>query len=292
MMMENKNPLDIVGDNSHKSKYDPKLAEEFNKQVEDEERLKELRKKVGKGEPEDSKNSKDVPIGPRPEISGVQANADLSDYIFVPEKDVLISRYPVFSNIGWDDAHFALAKKGLYMPRIDVFLQHFKNVRDAAAEKTASALYDGEGNMMSQATVNDLRRDLVMSSHTFYLDALFGKSTLDTNHRVIGGKLEGTSEPLEKYLDASIFTSAELDSLNKQGLPTKRMSLIRELLGLENRDKYIYFVRPVEGAVAAYEGRSRHCLNCDKRRFESNLVFACCDVPQKLKRKLEQDVDD
>ena len=73
--------IDIIGDNPRRSRYDPNLANEFNKQVEDEERRKKLEEKLGKAKLGTDENPK-IEVPTKNVITHVGVGAP-EDYIFL-----------------------------------------------------------------------------------------------------------------------------------------------------------------------------------------------------------------
>ena len=274
--------IDIIGDNPRRSRYDPNLANEFNKQVEDEERRKKLEERL------DARKKPEEVV--KPEKVAVSADFDPSQYVLVPEHNVLIAKEATLKEKKWRETHFELAKDGLYMPRIDVFMQHFKNVRDAYSGERS--LFNGNNAELSDSELDHLWKYLAFSDGSLcvtWLDALFediglagrpSQRWIWTNHRTAGNNLVGDHVPLEWHLaeDGVI----DLKHLNSQGLPLPTAKSISQKCSAGSSIEYMC---PTNGRVAGYSSAARNAYLCcgkDPVKSVPHLgVFACRDMPQK-----------
>ena len=91
--------IDIIGDNPRRSRYDPNLANEFNKQVEDEERKRLLDEKLGRTRPRESETIISAP--------------SLDGFIYVPSIGIYIAKERTLNGKSWDEAIDEIYAKGI-----------------------------------------------------------------------------------------------------------------------------------------------------------------------------------
>lgn len=205
---------------------------------------------------------------------------DKSQYIKVPNTNLVIGRQELYKGQNWEGAHRELATQGLFMPRVNTFMRHFLNVRDAS--NGVSTLYDAENNPLPQTDALDLWKYLSTNHRGgcwTWLDALFkegvqGKPLIETDHRVNPNLISLTQpEELELYHTSDAFVSLDF---NSQGLP-KRVDANQRYVQGQN----IKFYSPVKNAVAWFVADFvRAYLICygDPTYANSRLgVFPCAE---------------
>lgn len=228
---------------------------------------------------EDDDDKKADPPQQQGKVLQVSANIDPSEYIRIPNTDILIARKEKFQNLNWEDTHYKLAENELYMPNPALFMKYFTEVISAREKKLK--IYDGSNKELSKDEVQKLYDYLTekQSWHGSWLDAKFVKNgsslELETDHKVIPNKgkktLQGKIYPLAQYLKEDCY--AEL-KFNVQGLAFEK-SKKQDYKQGEN----IYFWSPVEDRVAWFYAYSdRACLICDRPptlAYSDLGVFAC-----------------
>ena len=223
----------------------------------------------------------------------LDTNVDKSTFVYIPQKDVYIGKREILYGEKWKETHYKLDEKGFFMPRIDVLMTHFMNVKEAA--EGGRELYDRNGNSLQREESRELWDYLSSTNRNQFgkigkdkwcwtwLDALFKKDKsglyMITNHRVTmdgsGEKqLQGEKVPLDSYLKKDrVYTSL---SFNDQGLPTTESSLTNYSQG-EN----IRYWHPVKNRVAGFVADSDRaglgCLRGPSDRDGSLGVFPCAE---------------
>lgn len=214
-------------------------------------------------------------------VSPVIANVRGSNYIQVPEKNIVIAKRQAYNGLQWEQAIEAVQKDGLYVPRIDQFMQHFVNLQQAAEGKRT--LLDGDGKALTRDEaienwnyVSSTNRT-PFNSEVFWtwLDAKFEKDPdgslhLETNHKT------GNSFNIHK-LDPHLKSDCYVDlNFNNQGLPVSRNAQGNYVQG-----KNIYFWQPVEGRVAGFDagsgGAGLYCYRNPSYRNSSLGVLSCAE---------------
>lgn len=205
------------------------------------------------------------------------------DYIVVEGKNGVIAKRQNYNGLNWQTALETVARDGLLVPRIDFFMQHFLNVREAAHGR--KTLVDVAGNRLSLTEAQDHWNYVSSTNRTPYnnkpfwahLDARFkdvaGKMHLETDHRVVGGKMTHRDVLLEPYHTSNGW--ADL-SLNKQGIPRQASATNSYAQG-----QNIYLYAPVNDRVAGFDAYSvRAVLYCirDPQYSGADLgVLACAE---------------
>ena len=91
-------------------------------------------------------------------ISPEARKIDLSAFLYVPQRKVYISIKPLDFKDGrrfnWEESHYLLGDKGLFMPSGGIFLTHYVNVRDAAHGR--KTLYYANGKELKVGEAFDL----------------------------------------------------------------------------------------------------------------------------------------
>ena len=215
----------------------------------------------------------------------VQASINRKDYVKVPNTNTLIAKFEPDESKGltWEKTHYKLAENGLFMPAPALFMPYFMNVIDAYNGKIQ--LYDGLGNQINRKEVEDIYKHLtinhVNNGAYSWLDALFKEENnfwyIETEHRVINGKLKGTRQPLEICLMEDCYVSLDF---NKQGLAIKKSNNQEYEQG-----KNIKFVYPKDGTVAGFVANSDWAdLDCYRIPQDSSSdlgVFPCAEGTSK-----------
>lgn len=198
---------------------------------------------------------------------------DRSAYIIVPEKQRIIARKQMFNELQFHAAREQCAYQELQMSRIDVFIEHYCNVHDAALGKTE--LYDGNGKTIHKNEGEQLWECISMDCWT-WLDAVFSRSVegtmnMETDFKIRrvqqnGGILEQRSSrcvPLELPIVEKGYVSL---LFNAQGMPLQRDTDQKYVRG-KNMD----FYSPIEGNVAGFGAYSDWAsLSCDRDPTDLN----------------------
>ncbi|MBI2452554.1 hypothetical protein HYV50_05795 [Candidatus Pacearchaeota archaeon] len=160
-------------------------------------------------------------------------------FIYVPSLKIQIAKQHSCLGKNWYQSHEELQNQGLSMPILPEFIE-FRKYLEANPTQENQAIFE------EIFAIRDPWR-------AEYLDAFFVKKGreiyINYNHKIVNGKLTPQNiEPLEKCLmkDCNI----DLNSFNKQGLPTKK-----------GTDFFYYF--PRENTVARFFANSgRAFLDC------------------------------
>ena len=210
----------------------------------------------------------------------VQNNINKSDYIVIPNTDILISREELYKGKTWNDAHYALQENGLFMPTPAIFMDYFLKVKEA--EEGKISLNYSDGNPLNKKEAKNLWKYLTTNFDNgcwTWLDSLFKKEKnkwyIYTDHKVVkknnNKELAGNKNELEQCLREDAYVTLDF---NKQGLPKTRSSNQNYQQG-----NNIYFYHPKENSVARFNAYlDRAGLNCvgDPSDSISVLgVFAC-----------------
>jgi len=245
---------------------------------------------------EDENEEKEAQEKPQGTPLIVEANIDPSDYIQIPNRNIMIAKEETLEGETWENTHYKLAEDGLFMPSPAIFMPYFVNVRDAA--KGNLILYDGEGKPIERDEAEDLWEHYseYESGCVTWLDAKFyrekgkwysrekGKWKIAYDHKVkiqngeksLVSRILDLNCPLER--DEKKRFHVYLD-FNSQGLPTQKYSdgsfpIIPE--------EGIWFWPPKDGAVAMFHThrvRGIVVLNCesDLNEVYSPGVSACAE---------------
>jgi len=214
----------------------------------------------------------------------VRARVNKSDYIVVPNTNIIISKEEIHRGLDWNNTHYALADNGLYMPSPSLFVNYFKSVLEA--KKGNLVLSYADNTTLSIGEVDDLYKYLTTNHRNgcwTWLGAKFdagsGHKSLDieTDYKVVkigsDKKLEGKRSPLEVCVSDNGFVDL---NFNRQGLPTGKTKSQKYSQG-----NNIYFYSPVNDRVARFESDSGWAdLSCggDPAGSDAGLgVFACAD---------------
>jgi len=193
----------------------------------------------------------------------VQVNAQINphDYIQVPQHNIVIAREMGYRGKNWYETLDALAGDGLIMPRIDHFMTHFMNVREAASGEV-DLLY-ADGASVSDIYAKELWAYLSSTDRGnkgicwTWLDVKFskdssGKLKLETNHR---GKNRHDSYDLEDHAKKDGWVDLEF---NSQGIPKDNSSV-----GDYSQGNNMYFHQPGKERVARFDaGLDKAALYC------------------------------
>lgn len=199
------------------------------------------------------------------------------EYIQVPQKNIVIALRETDKGLQYVPALTAVLSRGLFAPRVDQFMTHRANVKEAAEGKR-TLLY-ADGTPVSTPDTRELWEYMSSTNRTnrgvcwTWLDALFkcdpqGKLYMETDHRLVPGGLtlapKVTRVSLSSYLEVN-GAWADL-SLNAEGLPTRASSS-----NSYNPASNIYFWQPTENKVARFGADSGWAsLSCDGDPSYSN----------------------
>ena len=226
-------------------------------------------------------NTPNTALGDLPEI--VKRNP--KNYILVPEKNVVIAIRQEYNGLNWEDAIKTISRDRLKLPRIDEFMQHFLNLKEAANGRKGLVYADGSPVTKEQAMVNwnyvSSRDRSPYSNQAFWtwMDAQFKETSkgleLHTDHKVDSRNAIRSNSGTKlgnDYLGSNDF--ADIPPFNPQGLPKVKSTDSQYVQG-----KNIYFWKPVKDKVAGFNAGSYWTgLNCgrDASFVGSHLgVLAC-----------------
>lgn len=187
---------------------------------------------------------------------------DSNGYALMQEGDKATSAISMtqgFNGKRYLDTHKEVLRNGLVVQTPARFMLHLKNVNEALGERTA--LYDVSGNLIEGDRLSQYGQRLNRNCWA-WLNAGFEKGSSGLEMVTITGlDAEGnptrSTTPLETCLMEDGW--ADLESLNNQGLPTKKSPI---------GDKYepgktAYFCYPRSGAVSRFvAGSGRAYFNC------------------------------
>jgi hypothetical protein len=177
-----------------------------------------------------------------------------------------ISMIQGFNGKNYLDTHSNVISAGLYIPSSAKFMPQVRNVNEALKETIP--LYDTSGKLIEGERLNKYAQTINRASWV-WLNSGFpkGKGFNGLDLATITGLDERGNPvmsiaPLEDCLEEDCW--ADLESLNKQGFPTKKAPIESYKPG-----KTFYFWTPREGAVARWFANSgRAGLICG--RFPAN----------------------
>ena len=199
-------------------------------------------------------------------------------YVLVPTSkvgsqidcDSIISLDQTDCSLDWISAHKAILPTGEIMPSVEQFMRHYRNVNDARTGNVP--LYNASGDIVSERDLDIESKSLNYGCWTM-LNAHFLKGSgfngLDLAMLVAfeDGKPVYQRKPLEECVFEDCYV--ELDSLNEQGLPTRK-SGVQELRRGEN----FYFWHPIKNCVARFRASSgRVGLFCGTDPTNSDSVL-------------------
>jgi len=216
---------------------------------------------------------------------------DRRDFILIPNSNIGIAKFEQDYSKGenWEDSHFTLAEKYLWMPRLDRVIPHYQNV--VQAYRGNGEIYDLLGNQITDEELEDvylhLTKNHINNGAWSWINAKFTEakegfnkmglevvSKVDLNER----KFDFEITPLEEFVLEDCYV--DLDSFNSQGLPTKRSNVQKYSSG-DN----LYFRFPRKGYVARFgAGSGRAGLDCDRDPSYSDPslgVLACAEGAHK-----------
>jgi len=206
---------------------------------------------------------------------GLQVPTELSDFVLVEGTNYMVTKDFLFPRVNWRDTHYALAGNHLFMPRIDIFLEHYKQF--IAAINGQGNLYDGNRVRINDRQLKEIEQN--RTNHYFHLDAIFDDNTPTTNHRVIDGKLVGKSQPLIQCLNPEGY--ADFTILTSQGLPIRlaepRIYDAPKVMGYVspyNDDEE--HSRPTVGLFSSFENMNTlFCTGSPESKFLAQGVLGC-----------------
>ena len=200
--------------------------------------------------------SNETPKSEKPKRRRTQAKTtsvqriDLSEYILLPKHNIYVAKEITLEGKDWTQAHKEAQKQEARMLTLREFTDFLLLLKTGKAE-------DGLGNKISKSELDILYLDITEVRAPYraeWLDAFFdnikGIKHINYNHKFLNGKFEATkSSPLETCIMKNC--KVELNSFNKQGLPTK-----------EGTD-FSYWC-PIDGRVAWFDADAGGAgLGCD-----------------------------
>ena len=145
----------IIGDNPRKSRYNPNLADQLNKEIEARERKQALEEKLkARGKSAETENQK-----PEPKIITDISNPE--NYILLEGRthgsyeytDTLVSKTRTHFNKNWNESHEALASEGYSMLTIRQFVDFLNLLKSGKA-------YNGKGDKVDSSELETLFNDI------------------------------------------------------------------------------------------------------------------------------------
>ena len=226
-------------------------------------------------------------ISPPSEFLPELVRRNPKDFIKIPEKSQVIAKRPDYNNLNWQQALEKSQESNLILPRIDVFMQHYLNLKEAANGKRP--IYDAAGKLIDKDEAKDHWNYLSSTNRKpfnnevfwTWLDAYFKKNSndelyLQTNHRIINGQVKSQNISLDQYVESDAYVNLDF---NKQGLP-KSISQSEGYV----QGKNIYYWSPIENGVARFRaGSGMAVLGCDRSpgySISSFWVLSCAEGAQ------------
>ena len=220
-------------------------------------------------------------------LTFVPSNINPREYIKIPGTSILIARQETLKGFKREKTYYELAKKGLFMPNSAIFMPYFLKVQEASLGKIN--LYDGNGTVIDRNESEDLWKYLTTGLRGecwTWLDDLFKEDAngwkLETDHRIVNGKLTSKTYNLESCLRKDAYVSLEF---NRQGIPTPTSESGYQKY---KQGKNIYFRHPRDGTVARFiAGSGRADLGCGGNPSFSSAslgVFACAEGATRAKK--------
>ena len=202
------------------------------------------------------------------------------------ESNLAISMTQWLEDYSHVDAHREAFKRGFGVPTIQTFLPHYRNVNESLESR--AVLYDASGKVIQNKRLTDYGNILNSNCFVHLNTGFLGEQKSETGFLgldlavITGFDNEGnpviSRSPLEDCLEQDCW--AELESLNSQGLPTRKSKIERYTPG-----KVIYFWHPTKNAVAGFGASSGGVgLDCDGGPGGSDSalgVFLCAEGAQK-----------
>lgn len=239
------------------------------------------------------RNDDEVYAFPR-KISSFQTRAKISpnEYTLIQQgaypdyqSDLAISMKQEFNSLKHANAIAEALKRGLNVPTPLIFLPHYMHANEALENK--AVLYDASGSLIEgkelRRYVNRLNWDCWAHLNAgFPEEKEKGTGFLGLDLAVMTGlDPEGypifSTSPLEDCLEENCY--ADLESLNSQGLPTKKAKESWYTPG-----KVIYFLRPYKDRVTAFsansDGASLNCGRIYSDSYSTIKIFLCVEGTQ------------
>ena len=197
------NETKILGENTRPTKYNPNLAQQMAKQIEEEEQRAALEAKTRKP---------------------VEENTPLTGYIYLPSQEIYVAKWRILNGKNWYESHKILQERELRMLTIPQFIEFLKYLRSNPNEIGAADFLEIELILDDILALREPYRGE-------WLDASFKKlgnnRRINYNHefKIITGEIPITnpknSEPLEDCLmeNRNVVLDAWLNNPTSQGLP-------------------------------------------------------------------------
>lgn len=195
------------------------------------------------------------------------------EFIIIPGQRKMITKYPDAKSLGWRESHFELSENGLYMPRIDTWLIHYRQVIDA--KNGLAVLLNGKHEEIRDEKELEKIYDAVCN-HGAWLDAWFKEGKMETIHTVKNGKLHGNLQDIDCRMSEPCFFN--IDSFNMQGFPTEVSSAKPY-----DRERDLMFLCPEDDHVAKFViNKGYRAIVCsgipdDCETFNVS-TFGCVDI--------------
>ena len=244
------NETKILGENTGTGKYNPDLAQQLTKQIEQEEQRAALEAKT-KPKTEEIFDVIASPINTDPQPR--------ESYIYVPSLGLYVGKERIFEGENWYDCHAQLKAANLRMPTISEFIEFIKYLK--TRPEINKEAHPGEIELILDDILSQRRPE-----RGEWLNARFHTNTegvlyMHYNHQGTDKRLFPESlEPLEDYLKTytKVNFNSWLSNPTKQGLP--RVNINKGVI--EN----LWYTPPPynnNNAIAAFytdeDGPSLHC---------------------------------
>jgi len=216
-------------------------------------------------------------------IQEASTEGNIEDY----SANSAISMTQGFNGLNYTDSQVEVLKAGLVIPTPARFMPHLRNANEALKGK--GVLYDASGNLIEGDRLKGYL-DTLNRNCWVWLNAGFAKGTgfknldlMTVSGLVLNEGLHESRVPLEDCLEQDCW--ADLESLNKQGFPTKKSPI---------GDKYepgrtAYFWYPRDGSVARFSAGSNWAgFNCGRypaNRDDALGVFTSTEGASVAKKK-------
>ncbi len=203
---------------------------------------------------------------PLPNPITIPSNITGSDYVQIPGEKFVIAIGETDKGLDYNRANLAVMKRNLYVPTIKEFMAFHNHIIDSY--KNGKTIFDANGNLLSDATREDLYKQLTSDCWT-WLNAKFDISRKKKSIEYVTGfdnndNLVTKKEDLESCLTQDGWV--DFSKLSTQGIPTSTSSTQSY-----NKGEKIYFWHPIDGRVARFGASSGGAgLNCIRYPSDAN----------------------
>ena len=217
-------PLQILGENTRIGKYNPDLAEQVTKQIEQEEQQAKLETKRKPQETEKEIEPVTIPLNQDAQV--------VEGFIYVPSTDLYVRKEIAFAGNNWYDCHRKLDEIRERMQTIPEFIEFIKYLR-----ANPQGVKDARPDEIDLILYNILEPTIIERGE--WLDAKFytkdNKIEIGYNYEVLKNQMvkPRNLEPLEDCLinvvNANIDLDRFLNNHTNQGMPKFHLSPTKKL---------------------------------------------------------------